>query len=244
MARARVLLIDDNVAFAENIQEILADEGVAVTIAADGPTGLSCLDREPCDLVITDMRMPGMNGLQVIRFIKERWPALPVAVMSAYARDELLEQAERAGALGIFSKPVDMDHLARLVRRVTAGAERVLVVEDDDDMRTSLVALVQEGSEATPLPAATAAEALRVAAQVAVDAAIVDLGLPDMDGIDLGRRLREAVREDLPVILITGHAPDFRSSLTEVLRLPGVHLIEKPFPPDRLLSLLRRPART
>jgi CheY-like chemotaxis protein len=190
------------------------------------------------DLVITDMRMPGMNGLEVIRFLKEKWPALPVIVISAYARDELLEEAEKEGALEILSKPVDMDHLSRFVGRVARASDKVLVVEDDDELRINLCNVLQEVGHVVPVPARSMAQAERLLDNRSIKAAIIDLRLPDGDGLELGQRLRARLGDETPVVFITGFARDFRENLEQVLALGGVHLLEKPFPTRSFLALV------
>lgn len=236
----RVLMIDDNVEFAENVQEILVDEGIDAQVAADGPTGLQMIADNGYDLVITDMRMPGMNGLEVIRYIKEKWPGLPVIVISAYARDELLEAAEKEGALGILPKPVDLDFLSEFVAKVAKSDNKILIVEDDDAMRTNLTTIVLEVDAIVPLAARTAAEAVRLAEYGKVRGAIIDLRLPDGDGLELAAKLRAKSEHELPVVFITGHAGDFRENLEQVLSTNGVHLLEKPFRTDSLLGLVEQ----
>jgi len=237
-ARGRVLIIDDNEEFAENIKEILEDEDLFAHVANDGPSGLTKLADDEFDLVITDMKMPGMNGLEVIRFIKEKWPALPVIVISAYARDELLDQAEKEGALGILSKPVDMDYLSGFVRKVANSDNKILIVEDDDDMRSNLSNVVAEIDSIVPLTAPSQAEADRMSDNAVLKGAIIDLRLPDGDGVEVGKRLREKFGNDLPVVFITGFAADFRENLQQVLETDGVNLLEKPFALDRFVALV------
>lgn len=237
-ARGRILIIDDNEEFAENIKEILEDEHLHAKVAHDGPNGLSMLAEDEFDLVITDMKMPGMNGLEVIRFIKEKWPALPVIVISAYARDELLDQAEREGALGILSKPVDMDYLTRFVQKVANSDNKILIVEDDDDMRSNLSSVVSDIDSIVPVTAPSQAEADRISDDMLIKGAIIDLRLPDGDGVELGKRLRDKFGPDLPVVFISGFVDDFRETLKQVLGLDGVKLLEKPFPIDNLVALV------
>jgi CheY-like chemotaxis protein len=234
----RILIIDDNEEFAENIKEILEDEDLHAQVANDGPSGLSALAENEFDLVITDMKMPGMNGLEVIRFIKEKWPALPVIVISAYARDELLEQAEKEGALGILSKPVDMEYLTRFVNKVANSDNKILIVEDDDDMRSNLSSVVSDIDSIVPLTAPSQAEADRMSDNAQLKGAIIDLRLPDGDGVELGKRLRDKFGNDLPVVFITGFAADFRENLEQVLGLDGVNLLEKPFAIDKFVALV------
>jgi DNA-binding NtrC family response regulator len=111
-----VLIIDDNLEMATNLQEILEDEGVRADVAQDGYEALSKLDRGAFDLVITDIRMPGMSGIDVLKTVHARWPRLPVIVMTAYSADAILDEAYTAGALDVLAKPFQPGRLLDLVR--------------------------------------------------------------------------------------------------------------------------------
>jgi CheY-like chemotaxis protein len=237
---ARVLVIDDNVDLAHNIAEILEDEGLVVRVADGGSAGLELLAREDFALVVTDMRMPGMNGLEVIRYIKRRWPALPVIVMTAYARDELLEQARNEGALRVMTKGVDVGELTGWIARLASGRSPVLLIEDDDAMRTDLIEVLQEIDGVVPQPSRDAAGARALAAACRPRAAVVDLRLPDADGLELARELRALTGDaSLPVLYISGYVADYDDALRSLLSQPDVRLLEKPFAAGTLLDTVR-----
>lgn len=232
-----VLIIDDNMDLASNLQEILQDEGVRVEIAQDGYEALDKLAPGGFDLVITDIRMPGMNGVEVLKAVHERWPRLPVIVMTAYSADAILEEAYTAGALDVLSKPVDIEHVIGLVERVSGPSASVLLVEDDRDLRVNLAEALLQIARVVPHTAATAADARRLAAAIGFRVAIIDVRLPDGDGVALACELKQR-QQALEVIYITGFAGG-HTDLDEVLRAPQMHLLEKPFQPARLLELVR-----
>lgn len=232
-----VLIIDDNRDMAANLQEILQDEGVRVEIARDGYEALDKLGAGGFDLVITDVRMPGMNGVEVLKAVHERWPRLPVIVMTAYSADAILEEAYTAGALDVLSKPVDIEHVIGLVERVSGPSAPVLLVEDDRNLRVALAEALLDIARVVPHTAATAASARRLAAEIGFRVAIIDVRLPDGDGVALACELKQR-HQALEVIYITGFAGQ-RSDLDELLRTPQMHLLEKPFQPARLLDLVR-----
>jgi CheY-like chemotaxis protein len=238
--RRRVLLIDDNVDLTQNLAEILEDEGLEVETADGGSSGLQRLARGEYALVVTDMRMPGMNGLEVIRYIKQRWPALPVMVMTAFAHDELLEQARNEGALRVMVKGSHVEELTAWIARLAAAPSLILVVEDDDAMRTNLVEVLQEIEGVVPTPARDGATARKLVAARRPSGAVIDVRLPDADGLELARVLREiASSPDLPVLHITGHVDDVRAALQSLLSDDRVRFLEKPFATDVFLETVR-----
>lgn len=232
-----VLIIDDNMDMAANLQEILEDEGVRVEIARDGYEALDKLGAGGFDLVITDVRMPGMNGVEVLKAVHERWPRLPVIVMTAYSADAILEEAYTAGALDVLSKPVNIEHVIGLVERVSGPSAPVLLVEDDRNLRVTLAEALLDIARVVPHTAATAAGARRLAEEIGFRVAIIDVHLPDGDGVALACELKQR-HQGLEVIYITGFA-GARSDLDQVLQAPQMHLLEKPFQPARLLDLVR-----
>lgn len=232
-----VLIIDDNMEMAANLQEILEDEGVRVDVAQDGYEALSKLDQIGFDLVITDIRMPGMSGIDVLKTVQQRWPRLPVIVMTAYSADATLEEAYTAGALDVLAKPVDIERVIGLVERVTEPNAPVLLVEDDRNLRVTLAETLLDIAKVVPHSASTVADALRLATEIDFRVAIIDLRLPDGDGVTLAAALK-ARQPELAVVYITGYAGQ-HDALVEMLKAPQMHLLEKPFQPVRLLELVR-----
>jgi CheY-like chemotaxis protein len=112
----RVLIVDDNVAFAENLAEIVSDAGVAEAVVADsGSRALELLGIDRFDAMVTDMKMPRMSGAELIRRAREAHPALPILVITAFIGDDDLSIAERQGLLSVLPKPAPMRQLLDLI---------------------------------------------------------------------------------------------------------------------------------
>ena len=100
-----ILVIDDDPAILALLNKVLTRAGFQVRLAAAGEAGLKLLETEPIDLLLTDKNLPGMNGLDVLREAKARYPALPVILITAYPTVETRGQAEALGAFGYIDKP-------------------------------------------------------------------------------------------------------------------------------------------
>lgn len=125
-SNGRILIVDDNAPLAENLLEIFEDEGMAGTVYTRPTEALASLaDDAAYDLVVTDFRMPEMNGVELVRRIKERCPRLPVIMLSAYLGDVDVDAAREAGVLEVMRKPEDLQRLVDQARslRATARAE-------------------------------------------------------------------------------------------------------------------------
>lgn len=116
-----VLLVDDEPGVRFALSEVLHDRGYRVVSVGSGPEALAALDGvDVVDVVVTDLSMPGMDGLELVSHIAARAPALPVIVLTAHGSENLLRIASSRGACGCLSKPFDIDEIARVVERALA----------------------------------------------------------------------------------------------------------------------------
>jgi DNA-binding NtrC family response regulator len=113
----RILLIDDETGILESLRILLKGEGFQVTVALGGRAGLDRLDDGEPDLVLSDIRMPDVTGVQVLAAVRERYPACPVILMTAQATLQSAMQAVNEGAFYYIQKPFRNDELLAIVRR-------------------------------------------------------------------------------------------------------------------------------
>lgn len=112
---ARILVVDDNLEYAQNIAEILEIGGCTTEVFASAEEALPVALAPPVTTVITDYRLPGMNGIELVRRIRSERSGVQAVVISAYADDKAVDAARMLGA-DFLPKPVDFGVLGRLVR--------------------------------------------------------------------------------------------------------------------------------
>jgi DNA-binding NtrC family response regulator len=115
--QSRVLVVDDDAAMRDLLQQGLATDRVAVEVAASGQAALERVASGDIDVVITDLRMPGLGGLELCERIAQQSPGLPVIVITAFGDYETAVSAVRAGAYDFLAKPVRVDVLRLAVER-------------------------------------------------------------------------------------------------------------------------------
>ncbi|UCF31560.1 MAG: sigma-54-dependent Fis family transcriptional regulator [bacterium] len=125
-AKRKILIIDDDASHRLMLKEALAEEGYAAAEAGTGEGGLEEQRTDPSDLVLLDLKMPGIGGLETLRLLKAYDPSLPVLIMTAYAAVDTAVQALKKGAYDYLTKPLDIHELKEAVR---AG------LEPEDDYR-------------------------------------------------------------------------------------------------------------
>lgn len=131
--RGRILIVDDK----ENMRRLLGDilgPHHDVTLAGDGSLARSELEGQRFEVVLTDVRMPGLDGFELICLVKERWPLTEVVMMTAFASVPAAVEAMREGAYDYITKPFDPDDVALVVRRaLERHRERVANRTDSDE---------------------------------------------------------------------------------------------------------------
>ena len=125
----RVLAVDDEADFIETLVKRFTYRRIPVTAAANGPEALARLDREDFDVVILDMRMPGMDGLTVLQEIKKRHPLVEVIILTGHASVEAGMQGMSLGAYDYVLKPVDF---GELLEKANKAYERKKLNESRD----------------------------------------------------------------------------------------------------------------
>lgn len=109
--KKRILVVDDENTILDSVKGILEDEGYDVTVVSSGKECLDILKTVPIDLVVLDIWMPGMDGLEVLQRIKKDWPFLPVVIMTGHGTIETAVKATRIGAHDFIEKPLSYEAL-------------------------------------------------------------------------------------------------------------------------------------
>jgi two-component system response regulator HydG len=113
----RVLVVDDDAGVRYTLREILVSEGLVVDEAPDGLEALARFEAQPVPLVLTDLRMPGLDGMELLRRLAARSPAPRVVVITAHGSERQAVEAMKAGAYDYFKKPFENEELLAVVRR-------------------------------------------------------------------------------------------------------------------------------
>ncbi len=135
MSQPRILVVDDDESLRRVTQVQLEEEGYEVVTAASGEEALRLLERAPHDLVISDLKMPGMDGVALLREIRQRYPEVVVILLTAFGTVETAVEAMKLGAYDYITKPVNPDALRLIVER---ALDHVRLREEVRSLRRSL----------------------------------------------------------------------------------------------------------
>ena len=117
---ATILIVDDSVSIRQSVRFILEQSGYTVAEAADGQEGLKRLGEQKADLVITDVNMPNMDGLTMVRKIRETdgIKFVPILVLTTESQGSVIEDGKKAGATGWIVKPFNDEKLVETIKKV------------------------------------------------------------------------------------------------------------------------------
>jgi len=121
MENLKTLLVDDEVEFVQSLAERLRIRDLGPHTAFNGQQALSFVQKQAPDVMVLDLKMPGMNGLEVLRQIKKTHPEIQVIMLTAHGTRKHEDEARRLGAFGFLEKPVNID---TLVKKIWAAYKR------------------------------------------------------------------------------------------------------------------------
>jgi DNA-binding NtrC family response regulator len=122
--RKSILVVDDDVGMADTLTDIFLANQYEVATAHSGDAALRMARSGAYDLVLMDIQMPGLNGVQALNAMKTEGLAKRVIMMTAYTRDELVKEAEKQSGFPVLPKPLDLDRVLSLATSATCGSRR------------------------------------------------------------------------------------------------------------------------
>src|SRR5438034_5752019 len=123
MSKPRILVVDDEATARNGLAKLLEQEGYVVDMAADGVEALASVTDNPPALIISDLKMPNMDGMELLKQLAERGIEIPAVVATAFGEVSTAVAAMRAGAEDYLTKPIDFDALLLVVERTLAREE-------------------------------------------------------------------------------------------------------------------------
>lgn len=218
--KIQLLLVDDEEDFLQSAARAFERRGIGVQTAKDGVAALQIVDSYSFDVVILDVKMPGIDGAEVARRLRKEYPQLPIIILTGHGSIPKAFEAVKKGVFDYIAKPCNMDHLAQKVEEAvrahpidTADKERkgisstgkisVLLVDDEEELLSSLKPVLERRNMIVAM-AKDGGGALGVLKDIGVDVVILDVKMPGLNGLEILQLIKKDYN-DKEVILLTGH---------------------------------------
>ncbi|MFA4835295.1 MAG: response regulator [Dehalococcoidia bacterium] len=234
----KVLVVDDNVEFCQNVADILEMRDYKVKIAYDGLNAIEMVKEDGFNLVLMDFKMPVIDGVETFKRLKEIAPETAVIFITAYATENIIDDALRQGAFGCLKKPLDFERLFAVIENTIADGALVLVVDDDQDLCANMEAILSDRGfrVSVALDGRIALEKIR---ENNFDIILLDMKLPYHNGLEIYLAAR-ALRPDMTAIITTGYPQEMGGMAQQALKKCAYTYLEKPVNIDELTQLLEQ----
>jgi two-component system, NtrC family, response regulator HydG len=232
--KLHILVVDDDKRMTRTLADILTLQGHSVDQAWSGPEALEKARSKYFDCVLTDVRMPGMNGVELHKELRNLYSDLPVILMTAYATDELLRQGMEQGAAGTLEKPLDFNILLEFFHALSS-IRTIAIVDDDPAFCQTLADILKmRGYRVT----VTTNPLEKVEKMVNhAEFLLLDMKLNGVNCLDLLKQVRKNY-PNLPVLLITGYRAEMAAIMQGAFAINARACLYKPLAVPELLKML------
>jgi two-component system response regulator HydG len=232
--KMQVLIVDDDQHMADTLADILALHDYDATKAFSAQEAIEKVKQVLFDCVLTDIRMPGMNGVELFHQLRQHQPGLPILFMTAFAANDLIQQGLESGAVGVLNKPLDIQHLLNFLTAL--AQEHIVTVVDNDPNFCSTLAdiLNRRGFRVAKVtnPHAGVNELIEK-----TQILILDMKLNSISGYDVLKEIR-VQHPNLPVLLVTGFRQEMITAVQKALELDVYAVLYKPLVIPELVQKL------
>ena len=207
-----ILIVDDRIEDRETLRDILAEREYRIVLAKDGYEAVGFAEKGNFDVILLDIKMPGINGIQTMERIKEFRPEAGIIMMTAYSMEEFVEDSLRKGAYTCLFKPIDVEKMLEAIQKVRDLGKKfrreeqveILVVDDDANYRETVADILEdEGYKVSKVETGTAS--IEEVKKKFFNVVLVDFKLADITGLELAKKIK-SVDKNTYIILVTGHA--------------------------------------
>jgi two-component system, NtrC family, response regulator HydG len=235
--KIKVLVVDDEKIIRDFFKRLLSLMDLEVVTAEDGYKALELVKENSYDLYFIDVRMPGMNGLDTYREIRKIHPEAVVMMMTGYAVEDLLKQAQDEGAHGPIRKPFDIAQVKDVLDKVAKDGMResltVLVIDDEEVILEFFSAFLKNKNIKYKV-SRSKREALEAVKNEKFSLIFLDLLLKDENGVDVYQGIK-AIQPHAHIVLMTGF-PQKAKEIAGQIELAGC--LYKPFEVDGILKYI------
>ena len=230
--------MDDNASLYKTMSFILGRKGYVVDTAKNGLEAIEKVHEKPFDMIFMDIKMPLMDGVETHRKITKIRPEAMVMMMTAYAVEDLVQQALEEGAYGIFYKPLEIEKVIDVIESAREAKEGalILVVDDDPGICTTLNNILIKKTYKVGI-AHNGEEAIIMAREKAYNVILIDMRLPTINGLETYLAIKEANPEAV-AIMMTAFRQEMADLVEQALKNNAYACLYKPFEIEELLRLI------
>ncbi|QWR76429.1 response regulator [Candidatus Magnetomonas plexicatena] len=241
----KVLLIEDDDTARKQLAKFVQKERFEVVQAENGRVGIELFESEHPHIVLTDLKMPDIDGMEVVHTVKRLSPETEIIVFTGYGEVDTAIAAIREGVLDYLKKPIDLDALSMALGRASEKISmrhseqlypHILLAEDEETPRIRLKRILEKENWRV-FDVSNGEEALSTFISTKMDIVLLDIKMPKLDGLEALHQMR-AINDDFEAIIFTGYGDEH--SAINAMRCGAVSFLRKPVDLDQLIATIEK----
>lgn len=233
--KLHLLIVDDDTGMVETLVDILNASGYNAVAAFSGSEALERAKESHFDSLLTDIKMPGMNGIELAKAFHAEHPDVPVLFMTAFASESVVQEGIDEGVLGVLDKPLDISLLLDFFSKVID--ERPIVIVDDDTNFCKTVGDILEEKDYSVLSLGHKDE-IQELINHENQLIILDMKLNGINGLDVLKTIKNK-SPNQAVILVTGYHTEMAEFVETALKLSAYTCLYKPLEIKKLFGVIK-----
>lgn len=232
-----IMVVDDDKNFCDSITDILVAKGYEVESENSGPDAIARVEEKSFHVILMDIKMPVMSGVEALKQIKKISPKTVVIMMTAFSVEDLIREALQEGAFGCLRKPLDIDKLLEQIELAKEKGMFILVTDDDPGTRQTFKDVLEtKGYKVST--AASGEEAISITKERPHNILFIDMKLPTLNGLEVYLAVKEINHKAIAVI-ITAYWEGMKDLVEAALEKGAYACLAKPLDMDEVLGLIK-----
>lgn len=233
--KTKVLIVDDDVNFCNTLSKVLAKKGYEITCSNSGAGAMEIVKNNPVDMVLMDIKMPVMNGVETYKKIKKIKPGIKAILMTAFTVEDLIKDAMKEGVYAVVHKPFDIGTIVNMIEKSKNGA--LIAVVDDNPNICGTMKNVLEKKGYSVHACSTGEEAIALAKDRAHDIYCIDMKLPILNGLETYLEIKK-VNPEAIVMVMTAHRQEMDELVRQAIHNGAYTCLYKPFDMDEAIRII------
>jgi DNA-binding NtrC family response regulator len=232
--KLKVLIVDDDINMVHTLADILAISGYLPLEANSASEALKIINAKQVDCVLTDVRMGDISGVELFEEIQKLKPDLPVVLMTAYAPDDQIRHGLKIGALGLLTKPLEINLLLNFLT-ILSNEHCIAIVDDDPAFCKTLAEILDRRGYSVKI--ISDPNQILEDLNPQVQSVLLDMKLNGAAGHDVLAKIRKKYTE-IPVVLITAYRQEMSEAIEKAVALDVFACLYKPLDIPKLIKTL------